>query len=334
MRIAEVVLLTVSLAISFVGAEFGIRMLKLAPEIYSVPIQRYQLSSNVKIGWEPKPKGDYSGSQDYPPEETNSMGYRDYDHEIQNRAGTYRIIVIGDSIAAGLGVPNYRDTFPSLLEKILKDGGRKVEVINLAVSGYNTQQEVETLIDKGLVFTPDLVVVAYCWNDHGFSAGRILTRLIQEQNDTLGRTPSAALIHVLSKSAMFRLVYYRLLDGIAGLQSELRDDLEMDKVLYYFQMLANLSAANHFNVLVVSFPRFDKLAISVEVDTTLSGEPESLQAGLDYLNLLEPMRACNSGQDISHDSLHPGPIGHRCAAEAIADRVIEFQHSRPILNRQ
>jgi hypothetical protein len=126
---------------------------------------------------------------------------------------------------------------------------------------------------------------------------------------------------------MFRLVYYRLLGyGILSLvQSELRDDLGTDTVLYYFQMLANLSATNHFNVLVVSFPRFDNLANSVDSDTSLSAESESLQAGLDYLNLLGPMR----GQDISFDSVHPSPIGHRCAAEAIANRVQDSIVHRP-----
>ena len=53
-------------------------------------------------------------------------------------------------------------------------GGKPVEVINTAVSGYNTAMEVETLIDKGLQFEPDLVVYLQASPEVLFS--RIQTR--------------------------------------------------------------------------------------------------------------------------------------------------------------
>ena len=55
------------------------------------------------------------------------------------------------------------------------------EVLNFGVSGYNTQQEVETLREKGLRYSPDLVVLAVCVNDALSHAGGILMFLGQEQ---------------------------------------------------------------------------------------------------------------------------------------------------------
>src|SRR4029079_12487891 len=87
---------------------------------------------------------------------SNSLGYRDVEHAVAKAPGTYRIVVLGNSVAAGLGVDRFDDTFPALLERLLAARGRKAEVINLAVSGYNPQQQVETLKDRGLRYRPDL----------------------------------------------------------------------------------------------------------------------------------------------------------------------------------
>lgn len=98
--------------------------------------------------------------------ETNSHGFRDREWA-PAKGDAYRVVVLGDSIAFG----NYmraEDRFSDLLEASLDAQiARPVEVMNLAVLGYDTLQEVVTLERRGLSFSPDLVVLTYCVNDLG-----------------------------------------------------------------------------------------------------------------------------------------------------------------------
>jgi len=67
----------------------------------------------------------------------NSHGYFDLEYTYEKPENTYRIVVIGDSVAQGQGVRKRR-TFSNVLEWILnsKSKNKKFEVITIAVSGY------------------------------------------------------------------------------------------------------------------------------------------------------------------------------------------------------
>ncbi|MBP7216416.1 MAG: SGNH/GDSL hydrolase family protein [Candidatus Omnitrophica bacterium] len=85
-------------------------------------------------------------------------------------AGVYRIAVVGDSISFGWMV-NERDSFPRVLERMLnKPGGKKFEVINFSVPGYNITQELELVKTKVLQFHPDMVILSFCGNDDHLSS--------------------------------------------------------------------------------------------------------------------------------------------------------------------
>jgi lysophospholipase L1-like esterase len=110
----------------------------------------------------------------------NSHGFRDREYAVAKPEGVARIAVVGDSIAFGNGLPLER-TFPRQLEERLRDRGARVEVLNMAVAGYDTLNEVALLEQSGLAFAPDLVVVAYCINDVAVHAGSLRTiRVLQE----------------------------------------------------------------------------------------------------------------------------------------------------------
>lgn len=100
----------------------------------------------------------------------NFHGFRGPAISPQKRANLFRIAVLGDSVSFANYLPEDA-AFPRLLESQLLASGRNVEVVNLSVPGYNTLQEVSTLRDIGVQFSPDLVVLAYCINDLGISSG-------------------------------------------------------------------------------------------------------------------------------------------------------------------
>jgi len=77
-----------------------------APQVGYFRKNQFQLSPNVKIGWEPIPNPASAGSTLDPrwsAEERNSLGYRDYEHTVEKVPGVFRILVIGDSITKGVG---------------------------------------------------------------------------------------------------------------------------------------------------------------------------------------------------------------------------------------
>jgi lysophospholipase L1-like esterase len=96
----------------------------------------------------------------------NSAGFRDDEYTVEKSEGTYRIVALGDSITFGMKFP-IEDRFTEQLERRLQSEGRRVEVLNLGVAGYDTIQEVAFLEKAGVRFEPDLVVVAFCINDAG-----------------------------------------------------------------------------------------------------------------------------------------------------------------------
>ncbi len=79
------------------------------------------------------------------------------------RAGTFRIIVLGDSLTYGYGIAE-ADTYPRVLEKLLGDTFR-VEVLNLGVSPAQSEKIYRILQRKLPGLRPDLVVYGVCLND-------------------------------------------------------------------------------------------------------------------------------------------------------------------------
>ena len=101
------------------------------------------------------------------PARINSLGFRDNrEYALAKAPGTFRILVLGDSVTFGHGAV-YETTYPYLLEQQLR-GWRpdvKWEVWNLGVPGYNTAQELAYLKLVEQRYAPDLVVVGFFPND-------------------------------------------------------------------------------------------------------------------------------------------------------------------------
>lgn len=94
----------------------------------------------------------------------NREGYRDIDHPLAKPPGTYRILLLGDSMSEGVEVALqdlYWKRLESLLPQCAAFSNRRIEVVSLAVNGYGTAQEYLTLREHGLKYRPDLVLLAF-----------------------------------------------------------------------------------------------------------------------------------------------------------------------------
>ena len=101
------------------------------------------------------------------PVRINRLGFRDdREYSLAKAPGTFRIIVLGDSVTFGHGTLG-ETTYPFLLERRLEAWRPDVtwEVWNLGVPGYNTGQELAYLEEVGERYAPDLVIVGFYPND-------------------------------------------------------------------------------------------------------------------------------------------------------------------------
>lgn len=94
----------------------------------------------------------------------SAQGLRDREYPLAPPPGRTRILMLGDSLAFGWGVPVER-TYSKRLEELLRAAGHDVEVINSGVGNYNTEQEVAWFLERGAKFQPHYVVLNYFIND-------------------------------------------------------------------------------------------------------------------------------------------------------------------------
>ncbi len=95
----------------------------------------------------------------------NDRGFNDRDWPIEKPAGTMRIVCVGDSFT--FGVTPRDETIPTVLGEVLGERiARPVEVHNLGVSAYGTDQQAVMLEREGLPRDPDVAIVFfYVGND-------------------------------------------------------------------------------------------------------------------------------------------------------------------------
>lgn len=89
----------------------------------------------------------------------NAHGHRGTYYDKQRSVGTTRILVLGDSNGFGWGIAE-GEHFAAILDRL-----QGVEVVNLALSGYGTDQQLLRLLRDGLGFQPDIVIVQLTEND-------------------------------------------------------------------------------------------------------------------------------------------------------------------------
>ena len=146
----------------FLVGECAMRTLYEVPPQWREPQIRHLQSP--ALGWvlPPNAKG-YTIDQSV---EVNSFGLRDDEFSRSKPPGETRVLCLGDSFTFALGVA-HEDLYVQQLERLLESAheGRRFQVINAGVAGYNTRQELIYLSRRGFELEPDLVTVAFYWND-------------------------------------------------------------------------------------------------------------------------------------------------------------------------
>jgi hypothetical protein len=136
-----------------------------APE---VPLSRF----HPVLGWEKTP---LAAQRITRPEfditlKVNSRGLRGPERDYPKPPGTRRLLILGDSFAAGYYVDE-EQTLRAVLEGLLTTGGcGPAEVINGGTIAYSTDQEYLFYKTEGRRYAPDAVLLAFYYNDLYYNA--------------------------------------------------------------------------------------------------------------------------------------------------------------------
>lgn len=171
-RFAKLLLVLVGFLFGAIIAEAALRAVG-----YTYP-DFYQRDNVVGISLRPDARGWYRREgESYV--RINSDGLRDFEHSLAKPANTFRIAVVGDSYCEAFSV-DVNQAFWSVMKGDLEHcsafAGRQVEVINFGVSGYGTAQELLTLHEKVLKYSPDLVLLAMTTNNDITDNSRVLKK--------------------------------------------------------------------------------------------------------------------------------------------------------------
>jgi lysophospholipase L1-like esterase len=95
----------------------------------------------------------------------NSKGFVGPEFDDRPAPGVYRIIALGDSCTFATGI--WRIGYASQLERRLNDEsrGRRFEVINAGIEGYNSTFALARIREELLRYGPNLVIIYVGWND-------------------------------------------------------------------------------------------------------------------------------------------------------------------------
>ena len=263
----------------------------------------------------------------------NAAGYRGPLPLVERAATGRRLAVLGDSVAFGGAT-----AWPHELAVLLGEAwpGRQVEVLNFGVPGYTVIQGERQYTDDVRPLRPDVVILAYGWNDHWLAAGGL--------PDHQRSFPSPARARLSLFLARLRLV--QALNGLlpagAGYSpaaaAPARRRVPPDIFRLRLENLARRARADGARVLVLGLPSALSAAAFPPylVDMGFARDAESAladhaayraaaagaaqAAGAMYLDLqsvMDAARAGRTGTFFSADGIHPNAAGQEILAVAL-----------------
>ncbi len=147
-----------------VGATLGLLLAELGGRLAGLKPLEVRIYDSVR-GWKLKPGAiGLQRSEGHSNVKINSGGFRGPEVTVAKPQDVFRVAVLGDSFTEAMHVP-YDECFSAVVERELTTckalAGRRAQVLDFGVSGYGTGQELLTLRDQALRYSPDIVVLAF-----------------------------------------------------------------------------------------------------------------------------------------------------------------------------
>ena len=335
----RIVSICVGFFAGFSAVEVAVRLLSLAP-----PIER-AYDYNAADGDLPYKRKPFSRSRgrnvtnefdyDY---RHNSLGFRDVEHAIVKKEGTFRILGLGDSFTYGVGVP-FEESYLYRLEALLNDRTgthSRVEIIKAGTPRYFPEPERMLLERYGWQFRPDLILVGFLPNDIvdtylGLNAvkvgesGYLKTREAEE----LGRLGTEAYLYchscriVLRKYVSWRIEKKYQPQGSQIYQEGGFHERDWVKVEQEYDKMAAIAASIGAGLFVFHIPQMGPWTEKHRYPTArLSAWAKARNVG--FADLLPALARHSAPQRLYYEKDgHCTPAGHAVIAEALYRQLID-----------
>lgn len=304
----------IALGIFSVLGEVALRVYTRYAIFYDIEMTRYANeikipSENPRIGHVHRPSS--AATLMGVPVQINADGLRDRDYPVA-RNDSRRIVFLGDSLTFGWGVAS-ADTFEHLLEEKLQP----VEILNFGTGNYNTEQEVNLFLEKGLKYAPDEVVLWYFLND-------------------AEPTPQSSPWAFLGHSRLVTFFWSRIKTVLSRMDASrsyqdyyadlYRDDREgWVRTKQAFIALQDVCKEKDIALKVVLLPELHELQAQpfqreyAQVNSFLQSQ------GIDVLNLYPIFAAEQDSQSlwVALDDAHPNAVAHKRIAELTGSFIME-----------
>ncbi len=221
--LANLLLLSASLAMAAVLAEIGLRLFR--PQ----PLEAAYVWADGTLRHRPSFEYTYTRSEFSSTVRFNSVGLRGEEVSTARRPGVPRVLFLGDSFVEGKQVGE-KEVLTAVLQALTADEGRPLEVINAGIAGYGTGEELILWqrLCRGL--NPDLVLVGFYPNDVRNNADRRLFEL-KEGRPAQVREPPLPKVRWIydarrflsSHSHLYMLGNLALEELAAGRRADVRD---------------------------------------------------------------------------------------------------------------
>jgi lysophospholipase L1-like esterase len=299
------------------------------------------------------------------PVSINRLGLRDDEVTIPKPAGTVRLVAVGDSVTFGYGV-RLEDTWVKALERRLNAAGRgRYEVINAGVEETGIEYYESFIRTEAPALEPDLVLVGLVLNDvrsyggeqrpvdQGVTASAL--RLARGVNATLVLNSHLYLASYLSlKSVLYGLGLIDVnrahaYDFAALTEPSPVQDRAWESTEKHLRTTIDAARGRGWPIAFVVFPVEPQLGSAAaelyrrRLGMVISrgaeaGEPQHRLArffAAQDVPMVDLMAAYRNRGDvflrnaaISHDPVHPSPVGHAIAGDAI-HRFLEDERVLP-----
>ncbi len=257
----------------------------------------------------------------------NRAGYRSPDYPTVAAAGVRRLVVVGDSNGFGWGVADDRH-----FSALLAAADPHVEVVNLSVSGYGTDQEFLRLRRDGLTHSPDVVLLQVTPNDladirRRRIGGRTKPRFSLSSTGALRlhTRPTRPSVEELLLASCYACAWLhgRLQPDAAAGTAEMHDSGDGDNVTGLFRELVRaagrLAAEAGATLLVVhAVPELDAALGNLAEVSALNVTPHFTRA-----------RAAGE-EPLFADGLHWNARGHRAVADAVGEHITSLWPDRSL----
>jgi hypothetical protein len=240
-----------------------------------------------------------------------------------NDHSSFTILGLGDSIMYGVGQAKEQTYLEEARHLLASRSQRSVEILNLAVPGYNTRQEDAVYKAMDDRIKADLVLLHY-WEDDGrqyHAIGGYIVDLGELSGD--GQLVTRAL-PLPPRASTFLLVHsdlYALLTQLALTHVRKPVSVDWSNVSESLERIHERARGSGGRLLILASPELDGASAKPNCDLPLLREFVSTR-GIEIIDLSDWLRGVDA-QTIAMDGCHFNAEGHRIIAQRLTDYLLE-----------